>query len=272
VSPAPDPIATRLDAPHEVAAADVERYRENGFLQLRGVLPAGLIARYRPAIADLVGELRRELPPLEQRSTYGKAFLQITNLWRRSSLVEELVRGRRLASIAAQLMGCEGARLYHDQALFKEPGGGITPWHADQYYWPLASDRTLTAWIPLVDVPLEMGPLAFCPRSHRLAEGRDLAIGDESEEKLQDRLAGLGCVEEPFASGDVSFHSGWTFHRAGPNRTERMREVFTIIFMDADMRLAAPKNPNQELDRTVFCPDVAVGEVVATPLNPRLYP
>ncbi|MGE0452531.1 MAG: hypothetical protein AB7O37_04955 [Vicinamibacteria bacterium] len=70
----------------------------------------------------------------------------------------------------------------------------------------------------------------------------------------------------------MSFHSGWTFHRAGANRSDRMREVFTVIYMDAEMRLAAPKNPNQELDRAVFCPDVAVGEVVATPLNPRLYP
>jgi hypothetical protein len=35
-------------------------------------------------------------------------------------------------------MEVEGVRLYHDQALFKEAEGGITPWHADQYYWPLS--------------------------------------------------------------------------------------------------------------------------------------
>lgn len=32
-------------------------------------------------------------------------------------------------------------------------------------------------------------------------------------------------------SGDVSFHSGWTFHQAGANNTDKPREVFTIIFM-----------------------------------------
>ncbi len=37
-----------------------------------------------------------------------------------------------------------GVRLYHHQALYKEPSGGVTPWHADQYYWPLASDRCCT--------------------------------------------------------------------------------------------------------------------------------
>ena len=67
-------------------------------------------------------------------------------------------------------------------------------------------------------------------------------------------------VEEPFALGDVSFHSGWTFHRAGPNRTGRTREVMTVIYMDADMRLAAPRNRNQEIDRETWCPGAAWGE------------
>jgi len=31
-------------------------------------------------------------------------------------------------------MGVQGVRLYHDQALIKEPGGKPTPWHQDYYY------------------------------------------------------------------------------------------------------------------------------------------
>lgn len=66
---------------------------------------------------------------------------------------------KKLASIASQLLEVDGVRMYHDQALFKEPSGGHTPWHADQYYWPLSSDRTVTVWIPLQATPLELGPL-----------------------------------------------------------------------------------------------------------------
>ena len=61
--------------------------------------------------------------------------------------------GGRFAGVAAALLGVDGVRLYHDQALFKEPGGGPTPWHQDQVYWPLATDRTITMWMPLVDLP-----------------------------------------------------------------------------------------------------------------------
>lgn len=57
-------------------------------------------------------------------------------------------------------------RLYHDQALYKEAGGGPTPWHADQYYWPLTTDRVVTAWVPLQPVSPDMGPLAFAERTH----------------------------------------------------------------------------------------------------------
>jgi ectoine hydroxylase-related dioxygenase (phytanoyl-CoA dioxygenase family) len=125
---------------------------------------------------------------IAERSTYGKAFLQLFNLWREDEVVKQLIFSKRLAKIAADLMQTQGIRLYHDQALFKEGGGGITPWHADQYYWPLETDKTVTAWIPLQATPLQLGPLEFSAGSHQVIEGRELEIGDESETAMQQRL------------------------------------------------------------------------------------
>ena len=73
---------------------------------------------------------------------------------------------------------------------------------------------------------------------------------------------------EPFEPGEVSFHSGWTFHRAGANTTNRMRQVMTAIYMDKNMRLKEPENKNQQDDWEVWCPGAVVGEVIDTPLNP----
>ena len=107
-------------------------------------------------------------------------------------------------------MEVDGVRMYHDQALFKEGGGGITPWHADQYYWPLDSDKTITAWIPLQDTPLEMGPLEFSSGSHIIKDGRDLAISDDSERIIHEKLrvTDFKHVIEKFDIGEISFHSG----------------------------------------------------------------
>lgn len=246
-------------------------YVRDGYVKLRQVFSPELLLYYRKTISDKVAEFSAHTPPLDQRTTYGKAFLQITNLWLVSPEVRDFVFSKRLARIATELMGCRGVRLYHDQALFKEPGGGITPWHADQYYFPVSNDHVVTAWVPLQDTPVEMGPLAFCKQSHRFPVGRDLGIGDESETTLKQALQAFAQDATPYSFGEVSFHAGWTFHRAGVNSTRQPREVMTVIYIDQDMRLAEPKNKNQAADRDEFCPSVEVGEFMESHMTPIIY-
>src|SRR5882672_645603 len=267
--------ATRpgLDAPFALTADQIRFYRENGFVTLKDVLSAETIAACAPEISRKVQELNTLHLPMEQRTTYQKAFLQVMNIWTKSDVVKEFVFSRRLARIAAELMGTGGVRMYHDQALYKEGKGGFTPWHADQYYWPLASTHTVTVWIPLQATPMDLGPLAFAPKSHLHDLGRDLEISDQSEAKIEKKLlaANLGQVEQPFELGEVSFHSGWTFHRAGRNLSDRPREVMTVIYMDEAMRLAAPRNENQQNDWDTWCPGAKVGEPIETSINPVLW-
>lgn len=260
-----------LNAPYTLSDEQRAFYAENGYIKLRKVLPAELLEHYRGPISAKVAEQSANKLPLDQRSTYDKAFLQVGNLWLVSAEVREFVFGKRLARIATELMGCSGVRLYHDQALYKEPGGGITPWHADQYYFPVSNDNVVTAWIPLQDTPLEMGPLAFCEKSHRFQHGRDLEISDESEITLKEALQKFTKNNTPYALGDVSFHAGWTFHRAEPNTSSRPREVMTVIYMDKEMRLAKPKNKNQVADWKEYCPMVKIGEIIDSPHTPVIY-
>lgn len=260
-----------LDSPLSLTAQQIDFYSENGYVKLKHVFSAKLLEHYRRIITERVAELSVGAAPMEKRTTYGKAFLQIMNLWTQSEGIKEFVFGKRLARIAAELMGATGVRIYHDQALYKESGGGITPWHADQYYWPVSSDKIVTAWVPLQETPREMGPLAFCKKSHRFQIGRDLEISDESEMTLKQALSTFQLEESAFDLGEVSFHSGWTFHRAGGNTTDRPREVMTMIYMDENIRLIAPKNKNHIADTERWCPGIQVGEVVASSLNPVLY-
>jgi ectoine hydroxylase-related dioxygenase (phytanoyl-CoA dioxygenase family) len=263
-----------LDSPYPVPASAIEFYREHGYAKLSDVLSAETLEHYGAEITRMTHVLNTQDLPLEERSTYDKAFLQVMNIWRESELVKEFVFGKRIAGIATALLEVKSVRLYHDQSLYKEPHGGFTPAHADQYYWPLASDRTITAWIPLQAVPDDMGPLAFYRGSHTFEQGRDVAISDESEALITSAMEqqGFPLDTEPFNLGDVSFHSGWTFHRAGGNLSANPRSVMTMIYMDAGMRLAQPVNHMQQNDWDTWCPGAVVGEVIASPLNPVLYP
>jgi len=261
-----------LDRPYALPSEAIAAFRRDGFVRLRNVFRPEELDHYGSRLTSQALALNARRGPPAAQPTYGKAFIQVTNLWEQSDPARDFVFGKRLARIAAELLGVEGVRLYHDQALMKEPGGGITPAHADQFYWPLSSDRCITAWVPLQPVPAEMGPIGFYAGSHRFEVGRDLPISDESERRIGAEMErqGFPLVVDLFGLGDVSFHLGWTFHRAGPNRTDRPRAVITIIYMDRDMRLAEP-SPGQQADRDAFCPGVEVGEVIASPKNPVLW-
>src|SRR6476659_244734 len=156
-------------------------FQEYGHILLRGVDTTAELAVYQEAIRDTAYRFNTERRKLAERDTYGRAFLQIMNLWRRDERVKEFVFSGKFARLAAALLGVERVRLYHDQALFKEAGGGTTPWHQDQYYWPLDTDRTITMWMPLVDVSAEMGLMRFVSGSHRFGAIRNIEISDESE-------------------------------------------------------------------------------------------
>ncbi len=273
MSTIPSAVMAALAKPYQLTKEQIAYYQQNRYIKLKQVFDEATIAFFNDAISKLVAIMNSEIKPLEERSTYGKAFLQLFNLWREDEVVKEFVFSKRLAKIAGDLMEVDGVRIYHDQALFKEGGGGITPWHADQYYWPLASDKTVTAWIPLQATPLELGPLEFSAGSHQILEGRDLEISDESEAAIQQKLrvTDFRHVIEAFDLGEVSFHSGWVFHRAGANTTEQMRKVMTVIYMDKDMVLKNPENKNQINDWNTWCPGAKVGEVINSPINPIIY-
>jgi ectoine hydroxylase-related dioxygenase (phytanoyl-CoA dioxygenase family) len=269
----PSAIMAALAKPFQLTDEQIAFYQANRYIKLKQVFDEATISFFNEAISKRVELMNKEDKPLEERSTYGKAFLQLFNLWREDEVVKEFIFSSRLAKIASDLMQTDGVRIYHDQALFKEGGGGITPWHADQYYWPLETDKTVTAWIPLQATPLELGPLEFSAGSHQIVEGRDLEIGDESETVMQQKLrvTDFKHVIEAFDLGEVSFHSGWVFHRAGANSTDQMRKVMTVIYMDKDMVLKNPDNKNQINDWNTWCPGAKVGEVINTPINPVIY-
>ncbi|HWL45159.1 MAG TPA: phytanoyl-CoA dioxygenase family protein [Ilumatobacter sp.] len=268
--PHPPLLDDRLSGRFTVTDDQVAQFWRDGYLRLGGVLDPALLTDIEPLITGKVIELNTMHLPMEERSTYDRAFLQVTNLARHDDTVRRFVLGARLAGIAADLLRVPAVRLYADQALYKEPGGGITPWHADQYYWPLASDLAVTVWIPLQDTPSELGPLEFARGSHRVDIGRDVGISDESEQSVSAALeaGGLDVDHAPYSLGDVSYHLGWTFHRARPNQSDVNRRVMTIVYVDAEMRTVAPRSREHQESFDITMPGVRPGEQIDTAVNP----
>ncbi len=246
-------------------------YQANGHVLLRNILSQDEVNSYRDVIVEAAERFNTEKRKMEDRDTYGKAFLQIMNLWEVDKNVRKFTLAKRFGKIAADLMGAEKVRIYHDQALFKEAGGGHTPWHQDQYYWPLETKNTITMWMPLMDISVEMGMLTFASGSQELGFMGNLAISDKSEEVLGNLVKEKNypiTQAEIMQAGDATFHAGWTLHSAPGNYSDRTREVMTIIFVEDGAKITEPKNKNQESDRLKWFKGLPVGSLAASEINP----
>lgn len=269
------PDLPALSEPHDLDPACVAAVTDRGHAVVRGLASRAEVEAFRPAIEAAVARHAERTPDLDERDTYGKAFLQVPNLWQRDSVIARFVFARRFARVAAELLGVDSVRLYHDQALCKEPGGGYTPWHQDQVYWPFATDRTITMWMPLVDVPEEVGSMTFASGSHLAGELGDEVIGDASEAAFGRVVAERGLATEThgaMAAGDATFHTGWTLHRAPANGTDLLRSVMTVIYFDADAVVGPSDSSFREFDRQIWLDGIEPGQPAAGPLNPVLWP
>ena len=263
-----------LDTDYPLTPAQVAQFQRDGHVLLRGVGSEEEVAAYRPVILEARDKYGAEAAPLAQRDTYGKAFLKGLNLWPEDEGVRRFVLARRFAKIAADLLGVDGVRIYHDQALLKEAGGGITPWHQDQHYWPLATDNTITMWMPLVNVTPGMGTMHFASGSHREGYLGDLPISDQSESKFEQFIQEHGYTRVPgseMAAGDATFHYGWTLHGAPGNSSHQTREVMTIIWFPDGTRLGPLDNANRVKDRDRWLPGLEPGDLAASELNPLVF-
>ncbi|MBL7872886.1 MAG: phytanoyl-CoA dioxygenase family protein [Cyclobacteriaceae bacterium] len=249
----------------------VVAYQQNGYALIKNLATPTEISHYRPLILNAVKKLNPEVRKMEDRDTYGKAFLQTTNLWEEDEQVKEFTLAKKFAAVAAQLMGVEKVRLYHDQALFKEAGGGFTPWHQDQFYWPLNTSNTITMWMPLINITTDMGMLTFAGGSHKDGLVKNLEISDESEKALDEHVAQKKYpvfMPAQMNAGDATFHAGLTLHKAPGNSSSIMREVMTIIYFADGAEVAPPINEWQEKDRERWLLGLANGAKAASRLNP----
>lgn len=269
-------IVAGLNSEYALSDAKIKEYRENGHVYLPGVFSEVEVAAYREQILEATKQMRATAPNMSKRDTYGKAFLQMMNLWTKHDGVKAFTLCRRCAQIGAKLMGVAGARMYHDQALFKEAGGGFTPWHQDQYYWPLDTDQTITMWMPLVDLTADMGIMRFGSKSHLKGYLPEMgAISDDSEIRIDEYVKKHGYPvvgQSVMKAGDATFHSGWALHRAPGNTSTVDREVMTIIYYPDGTRILEPDSVARKADLKSWLDNGTPGELAQGPLNPLLYP
>lgn len=265
VAPASDAALVReLATPYELEPAAVAAFARDAFVRLPAVLSPAVVRRLAERLEDLLRA--------EHGADVAGRFTALEQMWRHDDLMRAVALSPRLGGLAAALLDEPGVRLYHDNALSKEPGCGRTPWHHDAEHFPLQTTQAVTAWMPMSAIPGPMGPLSFARGREVRDQVADLAfdkVGTSYDEAVAARLAqrGTEVVSVPFGVGDVSFHSALCFHTAGPNRTTQPRRALaTTYFADGARVVDSPTLISGTWRE--FLPGVEPGGLAASDLNP----
>jgi phytanoyl-CoA hydroxylase len=236
--------ATVLPAYRErLEAADLARFRDEGYLAMEGLLTADEVS----ACAEALDGLARRRPdgigvqdePYYQKDADGakaiEAPLRVRKLWKFAGVSPTLgamIRAPRLTAILDQLIGPD-ARMIQDMALMKPPHRGAEkPWHQDNAYFdwtPL--DGVLGVWIALDAATVENGCMQIAPGSHRAGPAphyhvRDCQLVDQAGRAAQAEVV-------PLQPGGALFFSALLHHGTPPNRSPDRRRALQFHYAAA---------------------------------------
>ena len=227
------------------------RFREDGYLLLRGVLERDRVLSLRenyfarlpegflkPGSAPAEG-LFSGLAPEGMRA-YGTSG-HPAYAFARSAQLHALSEDRALYGVAETLLEGPAQPLVRQIVRHFHAGSGkASRAHTDYDYMSQGSDNLVTFWIPLGDCPLESGALVYLDRPEPLSEDH-LALLRLVNDRENDarplshdlewtaRMTERRWLWTDFRAGDLTVHSPHIVHASLDTTTEAMR-------LSADLR------------------------------------
>ena len=256
-----------LSDPFHLEQHSIDQFSKDGYVKLRNVIDVEALKLLRRRMSSILLDVLGNKPDL--------AFRSNEMMWLHDDLFRRFVLSKRVAQIAAKLLHVDAVRLYHDNALSKEPGCGRTPWHYDYHHFPIDSLNVCTVWIPLQRIPKEMGPLAFAAamETYKLVENLSFNKFDASYDKKLGKIFLENEVpidDSAFDLGEVSFHHTLSFHTAGANMTNESRMALATTYFEDGARLV--QNPSMiSGDFRKFMPGIKSGDIINSDYNPVCY-
>lgn len=204
-----------------------KRYRQHGYLWLKRFFERDVVLRFRESFFETIG------------ARGPQAFFEII----RSQEYEDFCTMPRLWSFYRAFL--QGQPYLHQRKLlrFNSPGEDhCTGGHYDLIYLRAGTDRLCTSWIPLGEIPVEMGGLIYLEQSDAVgrrleAEFRVKNADLPPEERISaynrnmrangwvsTNLAGMAerfqsrWLVADYEAGDMVIHSPYMIHAATQNR------------------------------------------------------
>ena len=265
---------------------DISFFKENGYFTSQELLDGRGIATLRTAVESVFsGNIDTNASPYEYKdwlvavetcaeqgyftrsandSSTARKVLKVNNSWWINRQIRALLIdpaspaanpqpshfAMTIGRMAADLLGVNEIRLWHDQVIVKPPGKGDqgnVGWHQDYAYWQLSSSsQMITALIMLQDTSAHNGALQTVEKSHHwglVYDEGDPGFFNPDLMGLQEKFCQLAegrpwsVVTNAVGGGQITFHHSLTFHGSGPNHSHVPRLAIAIHMQSEQCRL-----------------------------------
>lgn len=249
-----DGIATGVETLDSVTDADVERFREQGFLvvnqaftpeevqeALDGLfyLISGQNPDFRVIMLENVakGVPVSELSP-EERQDFVRKFMWFVD---HDERLKALSQHPKLLAVLARLIG-ETPFLFQDMALIKPPRiGREKPWHQDHAYFNLPLETPVVGvWIALDQATPDNGCMVIIPGSHR--EGPVIHFKRRDWQICDTHVNNHGALAVPLEPGGCLFFHSLIHHGTPTNNSDQRRRAVQFHYRPE----SAPKTSIEE--------------------------
>ena len=223
---------TTMPSSH-LTAGDLERWRRDGYVIVRGLFGAAEMAE----LSDEAWRLTHQRDLIDKhnlRCRFQQTHDDSDCLWETfdpvidlSGLCGRFATDPRLLDVLHGLYG-EPACLFKDKLIFKQPGTRGYRLHQDWIAWPGFPRSFLTVLIPIDAADAANGCTEVFPGYHA---GGPLAPEDGEFHHLPagtvDEAAAVPLALDP---GDVAVFDGFTPHRSAPNRSGGWRRQLYLSY------------------------------------------
>jgi hypothetical protein len=230
-----------------------------GHVLLRGALVRDAVLAARAEVFGRLAEVGEIAEPAVDgiatgRSRRASRHPDQGRFWRsvcEGPRLRAVSHGPALGAIAGALLG-QAAEPFDFLWLRTMLAGRSSPLHFDHVYMNRGSDRVLTAWIPLGDVPLEAGPIVFVEGSNRFADligryrgldvDRETMPGSFPEDAVSFAASrGARLLTADFQAGDVVFFDMFSLHGSCDNMLDGGR-----VRLSCDVRWQPAGDPRDD--------------------------
>ncbi len=225
-----------------LAQGEIDRYAEDGFVVVPGLLD-------RAEVQRIDAEIDALLPEIDDPSAPAGWIFALHR--RESDVCSDLAHDERVVDLVASVV-TPGVSLHSSKLVAKIPHStDLCHWHQDEAFYSDTDDRAMLSdvrmsiWIPLQDTTEDNGCLWVVPGSHRagIESHHEVGTGHCRRKILRSDYADAHAVPLLMRAGDAVLFSAYLWHHSKGNETDDVRRAFIASYQEAAVPRDAYGNP-----------------------------